>query len=290
MYHGSSDGDGNGALGANLLYSKFLFVTLGRDDAKARARVREAGACIGRGFFNDFHGNETPNTRSNETIQFLVASTPRLCNDGLLSAGYVAHLTTKYRPRLDEIQAELERRLGSVASVRALDGALQTPRYTSAALHEYAYKSAAERQSGRASANVIIIPMSKTATWWEMSTLERHPYFYPHVDPRSGGPVSGDAKAAEHGIETIYRRLYHNPDGYQRADEYDFVTYFECSDEHLPTFDIVRQALRDERRNPEWRFVVEGPEWRGRRVMGWQGAPFPTRHHSRLSAAGLGGG
>ena len=178
MYYGSTNESGNGALGANLVYSKFLFVTLQCDDAKALAKVREAGTCIGRGFFNDFHGNGTSNTRSNETIQFLVASTPRWCSDGLLSAGCVAHLTTKYRPRLDEIQTELERRLGKVASVRAIDGALQTPRYTSAALHEYAYKSAAERQSGRATANVIIIPMSKTKAWWEMSTLERHAYFY----------------------------------------------------------------------------------------------------------------
>ena len=190
MFHGRNNGDGNGALGANLMYSKFLFVTLGRDDAKARARIREAGACIGRGFFNEFHGDGTPNKRSNETIQFLVAPTLRRCNDGLLSAGYVAHVTTKYRPRLDEIQAELVRRLGNVASVRAIDGALQTPRYTSAALHEYAYGSAAERQSGCAAANVIIIPMSKTAAWWEMSTLERHAYFYPHVDQQSGGPVA----------------------------------------------------------------------------------------------------
>ena len=261
--------NGNGALGANLVYSKFLFVTLQCDDTRVRARVREAGACIARGFFNDFHANGTPNTQSNETIQFVVASTPRRCNDGLLSAGYVAHLTTRYRPRLDEIQAELGRRLGNAARVRAIDGALQAPRYTSAALHEYAYRAAAERQSGKASANVIIIPMNKTAAWWEMDTLERHAYFYPHVDRRSGAAVSGHAKAAEHGIQTIYRRLYHNPDGYQRPDEYDFVTYFECADEHLPTFDIVRHALRDERRNPEWRFVIEGPEWRGRRALRW---------------------
>ena len=233
---------------------------------RRRRRIREAGACIGRGFFNEFHGDGTPKARSNETIQFLVASAPRRCSDGLLSAGYVAHLTTKYRPRLGEIQAELVRRLEHVASVRAIDGALQAPRYTSAALHEYAFKPAAERQSGCAAENVIIIPMSKTAVWWEMSTLERHAYFYPHVDQQSGSPVSGHAKAAEHGIRTIYRRLYHNPDGYQRVNEYDFVTYFECADEHLATFDSVRQALRDERRNPEWRFVTEGPEWRGRRA------------------------
>ena len=142
-------------------------------------------------------------------------------------------------------------------------------RYTSAALHEYAYTSAAGRQSGTATANVIIIPMSKSADWWSMDTLERHVYFYPHIDQRSGRPVSGHANAAEHGIGTIYRRLYHNPDGYQRANEYDFVTYFECADAQLPTFDLVRQALRDERRNPEWRFVTEGPEWRGRRTLRW---------------------
>ena len=263
------NGTSHGEFGENLLFSKFLFVTLRHDDAKARAKIREAGACIARGFFNDFHGNGTPSTRSNETIQFLVASAATQCHDGLLSAGYVAHLTTKYRPRLDEIQTELGRRLGNVASVRAVNGAVQAPRYTSAALHEFAYKSAAERQSGCATANVIIIPMSKTAAWWEMSTLERHAYFYPHVDPRSGDPVSGHAKAAEQGIHTIYRRLYHNPDGYQRANEYDFVTYFECADEQLPTFDVVRQALRDEQQNPEWQFVNEGPEWRGRRAMRW---------------------
>ena len=269
MYQSGTNGNGNGALGANLVYSKFLFVTLDHDDAKSRARVREAGTRIGRAFFNEFHGTGAPSTRSNETIQFLVAATPRRCSDGLLSASYVAHLTTKYRPRLDEIQAELARRLARVASVRGVDGALQAPRYTSAALHEFAYKSAAQRQSGRAGANVIIIPMSKTAAWWEMSALERHAYFYPHVDPRSGSPASGHAVAAKPGVQTIYRRLYHNPDGYQRANEYDFVTYFECADEHLPTFEIVRQALRDEHRNPEWQFVIEGPEWRGRRAPRW---------------------
>jgi hypothetical protein len=103
MYQSGTNGNGNGALGANLVYSKFLFVTLEHDDAKSRARVREAGTCIRQGFFNEFHDNGTTNTRSNETIQFLVTATPRRCSDRLLSASYVAHLTTKYRPRLDEI-------------------------------------------------------------------------------------------------------------------------------------------------------------------------------------------
>lgn len=264
-----TNGETTSALDANLVYSKFLFVTLRREDARARATLREAGSCIARGFVNDFHANGSPNLPSHETVQFLVAATPPRCSDGLLSAECVAHVTTKYRPRLGEIEAELGRRLGDMATVRAIDGSMRAPRYTSAALQEYVDKGAAARQSGRSAGNGIIIPMSKTAAWWNMSMLERHAYFYPHVDQEQGGQVAGHAQAAEAGIQTIYRRLYHNPDGYQRTDEYDFVTYFECADEHLATFDLVRQALRDERRNPEWRFVVEGPEWRGRRVLRW---------------------
>ena len=90
---------------------------------------------------------------------------------------------------------------------------------------------------------------------------------------RSSGDGVG---AARHAIQVSasYRpRLvefeYHNPDGYQRSGEYDFVTYFECTDNHLAAFDRVCAALRDERQNPEWHYVREGPEWRGYRVLRW---------------------
>ena len=94
-------------------------------------------------------------------------------------------------------------------------------------------------------------------------------YFYPHPDAKTGTVVPGHARSAEAGISTIFRRLYYNPDGHDRADEFDFITYFECADEHLATFDRICGALRNQAQNPEWRFVVEGPEWRGRRVLKW---------------------
>jgi hypothetical protein len=53
------------------------------------------------------------------------------------------------------------------------------------------------------------------------------------------------------------------------AGAYDFITYFECSDADLPIFHQVCAALRDVTRNPEWRFVREGPTWQGRRVASW---------------------
>ena len=51
---------------------------------------------------------------------------------------------------------------------------------------------------------------------------------------------------------------------------YDFVSYFECSDADVATFHQVCAALRDVTRNPEWRFVREGPTWHGRRVAAWE--------------------
>ena len=269
--NGMNGRNGNGRraqLGVNQVFTKFFFVTLG-DDPSAGTRVRQAGAAIARGFFNDFDADGARESHTLETIQFLVTRKPQACRDGLLSASHVVQVTAKYRPRLDEVDAEFRRRLGSLGSVRTLDGGIQAPRYTSAELDEFAYRRATARQSGRTMPNVIILPLSKTDEWWRLNPLRRHAYFYPHADATSGEPVKGHAVAAEAGISTVFRRLYHNPDGYQRPKEYDFVTYFECEDEHLPVFDQIRHALRDERQNPEWRYVIEGPEWRGRRVLKW---------------------
>ncbi len=47
------------------------------------------------------------------------------------------------------------------------------------------------------------------------------------------------------------------------------MTYFECADRDVPVFQRVCAALRDVARNPEWRFVREGPTWHGRRVASW---------------------
>ena len=255
-------------LGVNQIFTKFFFVTL-RDDPSVGGRVRQAGSAIARGFFNDFDTEGGRELHTLETIQFLLADRPQACRDGLLSATHVAQVSAKYRPRLDEVDTELRRRLGDLGQVRTLDGATQEPRYTSAEMYEFAYRHALPRASGRVVPNVIILPISKTDEWWQLSPLERHAYFYPHTDATSGAPVQGHAQAAEAGVLTIFRRLYHNPDGYQRPKEYDFVTYFECTDAHVRVFDQVRRALRDERQNPEWRYVIEGPEWRGRRVLRW---------------------
>ena len=262
-----ASGNGIADQSVNLTFTKFLFVVLPVDDEAARTRMRIAGGVIARGFFNDFDADGSREAQPGETIQFLFADRPG-GGKGIAGARYAVHASANYRPRLQDLELELRRRLGSPATVIALDGVIRAPRYTSAELHRFAYKPAAPRMSGRLAPNAIILPLSKTDAWWEKPPLDRHAYFYPRIDA-GGCPIKGHARAAEAGISTIFRRLYYNPDGYQRPDEFDFITYFECADQHLATFDAVRGALRDTQQNPEWEYVIEGPEWRGRRVPRW---------------------
>lgn len=274
--HGNGNGNG-GCPSANLAYTKFLFVLARQEDNAAGARLRTAGGNIARGFFNDFDIDDTRESQAqpHDTIQFFVRDgdlpepSPGCVGPCINKARYLAQVCSKYRPRLDDIEEELRRRLGESADVLALSGAVRNPRYSSAEMVQYANKNAPLRRSGRVARNAIIMPIRKTEEWWQMSVLERHTYFYPHVDRASGCPVKGHAQAAQAGIGALFRRMYHNPDGYQQPDAYDFITYFECEDEALPVFDRVVDSLRDLQQNPEWRFVQEGPTWKGKRVLRW---------------------
>lgn len=261
--------NGQNGTGTNLTFTKFLFVLPCQDDAATLLKIRNAGSNISRGFFNDYDADGSRDMQPQETIQFLQADGPSEGREGIGAARYVAHLSANYRPRLEEVMVDLKRRISGSANVIVLDGAERATRYTSAEMHAYAYKPAQARLSGRTARNAIIVPMSKTSGWWEKSALERHSYFYPHREDSTGYPVQGHAKAAEAGITKIFRKLYHNPDGYQRQGAFDFITYFECTDENLGVFDQICRALRDERQNPEWKYVLEGPEWRGKRVLRW---------------------
>jgi hypothetical protein len=254
-----------GHLGVNVAYTKFFFVTPARDDDATHAKMREAGGEVARGFVNDFD-TRGRDSQAHETIQYLVRADKN--GERVIDARYALQICSKYRPRLEEAEIDLRRRLAKVADVTALKGAGRVPQYTSAEMYAYAFRPASPRESGRMQRNVIIIPMSKSQEWWDKAPLDRQTFFYPHMDA-NGARVKGHARAAEAAISTVFRRLYYNPDGHGRQGEWDFVTYFECADEHLDTFDQACQALRDVRQNPEWRYVTEGPEWRGRRVLKW---------------------
>jgi hypothetical protein len=262
--------NGEAAAGTNLSFTKFIFIIIsGQDEAATLGKIRSAAATISRGFFNDYDAVGARDAQPQERIQFLQSDGVADGREGIGAARYAVQLSGNYRPRLEEVTADLKRRVSGAADLIVVDGAERATRYTSAEMQSYAYKPALSRLSGRVARNAIIVPMSKTSAWWEKTALERHSYFYPRHDDATGASVKGHAQAAEAGIKTIFRKLYHNPDGYQRAGEFDFVTYFECTDENVPMFDQICRALRDEVQNPEWKYVVEGPEWRGKRVIRW---------------------
>ena len=269
----SGGANGTGVL-TNVAFTKFLFVVARADDDAHGSRLRTAGSNIARGFFNDFDIDDARETQSQrfETIQFYVrdgdvpAQSP---NPPIQRARHMVQVSSKYRPRLQEIDEELRRRIGDSAEIIAFDGAFRNPRYSSPEMVQYSTKGAPPRRPGRLSRNAIVLPMSKTAAWWKKSALERHSFFYPHIDHASASPVKGHAMAAEKGVPHLFRRVFHNPDGYERPGEYDFITYFECDDEGAAVFDQVMASLQDFHQNPEWRYVEEGPMWRGRRVLRW---------------------
>jgi hypothetical protein len=274
---GQVTGTANGTnVATNLAFTKFLFVIARAEDDAHGARLRTAGGNLARGFFNDFDIDDAREMQAQrfETIQFFVrdgeAPDPDSCPSPCIQkARHLVQVSSKYRPRLEEIDEELRRRIGDSAEILSLDGAFRNPRYSSPEMVNYSTKGAPARRSGRLARNAIVAPMRKTSEWWQKSALERHSYFYPHVDHASATPVKGHALAAEPGIASLFRRVYHNPDGYERANEFDFVNYFECDDDALSVFDQVMNSLRDPHQNPEWRYVEEGPIWRGRRVLRW---------------------
>ncbi|MCH7712932.1 MAG: hypothetical protein IIC99_04850 [Chloroflexi bacterium] len=108
--------------------------------------------------------------------------------------------------------------------------------------------------------------MNKTAAWWEMDFLHRESFFLPRYDENEDMAVKGHALASAAGVACINRRLVHAPEGYGLDGDYDFVGYFEFAEADAPVFRQVMAGLRDTRQNPEWKYVLEGPEWWGRRV------------------------
>ena len=271
------NGNGNRqAAGVNLAFTKFLYVIARHDDDAARTRMRAVGSVVARGFSNDFGADGGGAVQPFETVQFLVRDGDDLPPAGvrvgpssLADARYVVQVCSKYRPRLDEIESELRRRLGDSVEVGAIDGAVRHPRYSSAEMQHYVQTHAPPRQSGRLARNAIIVPVRKTADWWSQEPLDRHAFFYPHLNPETGCPARGHARSGAEGIPHLFRRVYHNPDGYDRAGEFDFVAYFECEDPGVPVFDRVLDSMRDPDHNPEWRYVEEGPVWKGKRVLKW---------------------
>lgn len=118
----------NNHLGVNVAFAKFLFV-VPRDPETIASRVRAAGSQIARGFFNDFDADGARDVQPHETIHFLVAADQHPATDGVGAAQYAVQVCDKYRPRLEEVEVELRRRLGDAADVLSINGAERARRH-----------------------------------------------------------------------------------------------------------------------------------------------------------------
>jgi hypothetical protein len=255
---------------AAVRHGAYVCVNVSPDTRHVAATAAVSALADRLGFRNEFQPGDGP---SSNTMAFLrrVSATPREIADArLLNADAIVHAAAETADDVTEFCAGISRILGPKITTLVIGGVVRPPTYTGNAMHNFAYAHRVLQQPGPIMPNGFLIPLSKTAAWWQKDWMERHTYFLPRYDD-SGHMVSeGHALASAAGIECIMRRTYWHPAEPAPAGTYDFVSYFECSDADVPTFNDVCAALRDVKRNPEWAFVLEGPTWHGRRVATWE--------------------
>jgi hypothetical protein len=239
-------------------------------DARTAAAAPIEALAERLGLRNEFEPGATPPAESIAFLRRRGATPGDIPDDAVLQADGIVHVTARRREAIAEFCAETTRLVSPTVRVQVLHGVRRPRTYTGAAMNRWAYERQVVQQPGSAMPNAFFVPMSKTAEWWRKDWMERHTYFLPTYDEQGRMRTEGHALAAEAGIACLLRRTYRSethpaPDG-----AYDFLTYFECADRDEPIFHQVCDALRDIKRNPEWRFVREGPTWHGRRVAAWK--------------------
>lgn len=124
-------------------------------------------------------------------------------------------------------------------------------------LQHLVYMRAAEREplatteEPGPNAVCVLIPMNKSAAWWQLAADERDSLFR-----GSGRP--GHVEVGRPFARTITRRLYHGRP--LPGAGWDFLTYFEFLPERRDDFLKLLAGLRDLERNPEWSYVERESE------------------------------
>lgn len=249
------------------------YLCLGRSDGgdtRAAAAAPIEALADRLGLTNEFEPGETPPVESIAFLRRQGATPGDIPDEAVLQADGIVHVTARRREVIAEFCREATRLVSSTVRVHVLRGVRRPRLYTGAAMNRWAYERQVVQQPGSAMPNAFLVPLSKTAEWWHKDWMERHTYFLPTYDEKGRMRAEGHALAAEAGIACLLRRTYASDTGPAGDSGYDFLTYFECADRDVPIFHQVCAALRDVRRNPEWRFVREGPTWHGRRLASWK--------------------
>ena len=218
---------------------------------------------------NEFSPGAAPPRDSIAFLRRHAATPGGIVDDDVLEADWIIHVASKSPEPVAEFCAETSRLLGDAVRLRILSGVVRPPNYTGAAMQNFAYARAIVQQPGTVMPNAFLVPLSKTAAWWAKDWMERHTYFLPRYDDAGRMHNEGHTLAAAPGIGCLLRRTYKSTAEPAADGDFDFISYFECTDADVPVFHAVCDALRDVARNPEWAFVREGPTWHGRRTATW---------------------
>ena len=252
-------------------YGAYICLSVPASSAAAAASADVPALAERLGLVNEYDSAGTDPPQSIAYLRRVSAVPGQVTDAGLLSAEALVHVAAPAQEPITEFRAGLASLLGPAVTTRVLAGAVRPLSYTGFAMFNYSYAQRILQQPASLTPNAFIVPVSKTADWWQKDWMERHTYFLPRYDDTGKMQNQGHALAAAPGIPCLLRRTYQSLAQPAADGDFDFVSYFECADADVPVFYDVCDALRDVTRNPEWEFVREGPTWHGRRIATWAG-------------------
>lgn len=266
----------------NLSCAAFCFFDLqrtlvGTEAARFVAEIED----VVKDYFNDFHADNQSTTRETRTVAFL-RTAQNLCqaappsdfktawtspiNGLMLNSHGLVVLMNSDKFALEQDAIRLEAVLENLGPRLSVWGALREENYTHREFQQYLSMYAPNRKNGHDAPLMCLLPVNKTADWWNMDMLRRQHFFYPRYDAAAEvGERRHFHLGAEH-MKLFFRRLYHSMVGYQRENAFDFMAGFEMAENRHDTFMALLSALRDTAQNPEWGYVHEGTLYFGRRV------------------------
>jgi hypothetical protein len=252
-----------------LRHGAYLCLHVPDEVQRVAANIDVPGLARRFSFENEFESRDGHPSEAIAFLRRINVTTASLVDEELLNANAVVHIASPSSANITQFYEQLKSLLGPTINVRMLRGVVRPMSFTGNAMHNFAYANQVVQQPGLKAPHAFLLPLNKTSEWWKKDWMERHTYFLPRYDDQGQMLNEGHARAAAAGVSCLMRRTYKYESEPAPASAYDFLTYFECAEKHIPVFQSVLTSLRDVTKNPEWNFVREGPTWHGRRLSSW---------------------
>lgn len=207
------------------------------------------------GFSNEF----TPEKGAMETIHYLKGNGYTLNGKPVTSAvpSALIRVESLDRAKVEAFHKSVANALKDYFDVEYRTAVTGQLNYTDAKTLARLKEGAPKRGNGTEQPNAIVFPIAKKAEWWALPTDKRMELFH------KGADYQGHNEVGFVYITKIFRKLYHS----RFVDsQQDFMTYFEFSNDDIPAYEVLLNGLRDEKGNPEWKYVVEKPLFIGKRA------------------------